>query len=47
MGVTRGNLKTIVKDSGRYHKMRWKVGSWPNGMKLSPKQHQNREVVEL
>jgi hypothetical protein len=23
------------------------IGSWPNGMKLSPKQSQNREVVEL
>jgi hypothetical protein len=24
-----------------------KSGSWPNGMKLSPKQSQNREVIEL
>jgi hypothetical protein len=25
MGVTRGNLKPIVKGSGRYHYIRWNV----------------------
>jgi hypothetical protein len=25
MGVTRGNLKAIVKNLGRYHEIRWNV----------------------
>jgi hypothetical protein len=40
-------LVTRMLDVGVRSMVQINSGSWPNGMKLSPKQSRNHEVIEL